>query len=153
MIAIESALHGAELTIAVIPQDVKTAQLVMAEILAKCSDASVRICLVSEISGKFDLLINATPVGMYPKCDSCAVSDEIIENCLSFFDVIYNPTETLLMKKARSLGRTAIGGAAMLVYQAVKAHELWYGGTFNVEDISGIIKAVEDEVNKMNSEK
>ncbi len=153
MIAIESALHGAELTIAVIPQDVKTAQLVMAEILAKCSDASVRICLVSEISGKFDLLINATPVGMYPKCDSCAVSDEIIENCLSFFDVIYNPTETLLMKKARSLGRTAIGGAAMLVYQAVKAHELWYGGTFNAEDISGIIKAVEDEVNKMNSEK
>ena len=125
----------------------------MAEILAKCSDASVRICLVSEISGKFDLLINATPVGMYPKCDSCAVSDEIIENCLSFFDVIYNPTETLLMKKARSLGRTAIGGASMLVYQAVKAHELWYGGTFNAEDISGIIKAVEDEVNKMNSEK
>lgn len=153
MIAIESALHGAELTIAVIPQDVKTAQLVMAEILAKCSDASVRICLVSEISGKFDLLINATPVGMYPKCDACAVSDEIIENCLSFFDVIYNPTETLLMKKARSLGRTAIGGAAMLVYQAVKAHELWYGGTFDAEDISGIIKAVEDEVNKMNSEK
>lgn len=153
MIAIESALHGAELTIAVIPQDVKTAQLVMAEILAKCSDASVRICLVSEISGKFDLLINATPVGMYPKCDACAVSDEIIENCLSFFDVIYNPTETLLMKKARSLRRTAIGGAAMLVYQAVKAHELWYGGTFDAEDISGIIKAVEDEVNKMNSEK
>lgn len=153
MIAIESALHGAELTIAVIPQDIKTAQLVMSEILAKCSNASVRICLVSEISGKFDLLINATPVGMYPKCNVCAVSDEIIENCLSFFDVIYNPTETLLMKKARALGRTAIGGAAMLVYQAVKAHELWYGGEFNAEDISGIIKAVENEVNKMNSEK
>ena len=151
MIAIESALHGAELTIAVIPQDVKMAQLVMAEILAKCSDASVKICLVSEISGKFDLLINATPVGMYPKIDACAVSDEIIENCLSFFDVIYNPTETLLMKKARALGRTAIGGAAMLVYQAVKAHELWYGGEFNAEDISSIIKAVEDEVNKMNA--
>lgn len=151
MIAIESALHGAELTIAVIPQDVKMAQLVMAEILAKCSDASVKICLVSEISGKFDLLINATPVGMYPKIDACAVSDEIIENCLSFFDVIYNPTETLLMKKARALGRTAIGGAAMLVYQAVKAHELWYDGEFNAEDISSIIKAVEDEVNKMNA--
>lgn len=151
MIAIESALHGAKLTIAVIPQDIKMAQLVMAEILAKCSDASVKICLVSEISGKFDLLINATPVGMYPKVDACAVSDEVIENCMSFFDVIYNPTETLLMKKARALGRTAVGGAAMLVYQAVKAHELWYGGEFNAEDISGIIKAVEDEVNKMNA--
>ncbi|MDE5765189.1 MAG: shikimate dehydrogenase [Ruminococcus sp.] len=150
MIAIEAALHGAELTIAVIPPDIKTAQLVMAEILAKCSGASVKICLISEISGNFDLLVNATPVGMYPKCDACAVSDEIIGNCSTFFDVIYNPTETLLMKKARSLGRTAIGGAAMLVYQAVKAHELWYGGEFSAEDISPIISAVENEVNRMN---
>lgn len=150
MIAIEAALHGAELTIAIIPQDIKTAQLVMAEILSKCSNASVKICLISEISGKFDLLINATPVGMFPKCDACAVSDDVIENCSSFFDVIYNPTETLLMKKARTQGKTAIGGAAMLVYQAVKAHELWYGGEFASDDISEIIKAVEDEVNKMN---
>ncbi len=151
MIAIEAALHGAELTIAVIPQDIKTAQLVMAEILSKCEDASVRICLVSEIEGRFDLMINATPVGMFPKTDACAVSDEVIGNCLSFFDVIYNPSETLLMKKARALGRTAVGGAAMLVYQAVKAHELWYGGKFDPEDISDIIIDVENEVNRMNS--
>ena len=150
MIAIEAVLHGAELTIAVLPDAVKTAQLVMAEILSKCGGASVKICLVSEIDGSFDLLVNATPVGMYPKIDACPVSDEIIENCLSFFDVIYNPIETLLMKKARELGRTAIGGAAMLVYQAVKAHELWYGGEFSNEDISAIIKDVENEVEKMN---
>ncbi|MBR3420999.1 MAG: shikimate dehydrogenase [Ruminococcus sp.] len=151
MIAIEAALHGAELTIAVIPQDIKTAQLVMAEILAKCSGANVRICLVSDIEGSFDLLINATPVGMYPKTENCAVSDEIIANCSSFFDVIYNPTETLLMKKARALGRTAVGGASMLVYQAVKAHEYWYGGEFSAEDISKIIVDVEEHVNAMNN--
>ncbi len=150
MIAIEAALHGAELTIAVRPSNVKTAQLVMAEILAKCSGASVKICLISEIQGSFDLLVNATPVGMYPKTDECAVSDEVIENCLTFFDVIYNPTETLLIKKARALGRMAVGGAAMLVYQAVKAHELWYGGEFSAEDISAIISEVENEVEKMN---
>ena len=151
MIAIEAALHGAELTIAVIPQDIKTAQLVMAEILAKCSGANVRICRVSDIEGSFDLLINATPVGMYPKTENCAVSDEIIANCSSFFDVIYNPTETLLMKKARALGRTAVGGASMLVYQAVKAHEYWYGGEFSAEDISKIIVDVEEHVNAMNN--
>ncbi|MCR5016878.1 MAG: shikimate dehydrogenase [Ruminococcus sp.] len=151
MIAIEAALHGAELTISVIPQDIKTAQLVMAEILAKCSGANVRICLVSDIEGSFDLLINATPVGMYPKTENCAVSDEIIANCSSFFDVIYNPTETLLMKKARALGRTAVGGASMLVYQAVKAHEYWYGGEFSAEDISKIIVDVEEHVNAMNN--
>lgn len=150
MIAIEAALHGAELTIAVIPQDIKTAQLVMAEILSKCGEASVKICLVSDIEGSFDLLINATPVGMYPKADACAVSDEVIGNCLSFFDVIYNPVETMLMKKARALGRTAVGGAAMLVHQAVKAHELWYGGKFAPEDISSIIMDVESEVDRMN---
>lgn len=150
MIAIEAALHGAELTIAVRPSNVKTAQLVMAEILAKCGEASVKICLISEIQGSFDLLVNATPVGMYPKTDECAVSDEVIENCLTFFDVIYNPTETLLIKKARALGRMAVGGAAMLVYQAVKAHELWYGGEFSAKDISAIIGEVENEVEKMN---
>jgi shikimate dehydrogenase len=150
MIAIEAALHGAELTIAVIPQDFKNAQLVMAEILAKCKNASVKISTVSDLSGKFDLLINATPVGMYPKTENCAVSDEMIENCGSFFDVIYNPTETLLMKKARALGRTAVGGASMLVYQAVKAHEYWYGGSFDDDAVGKIILEVEKHVDAMN---
>ncbi|SEL13782.1 shikimate dehydrogenase [Ruminococcus sp. YRD2003] len=151
MIAIEAALHGAELTIAVIPQDIRNAQLVMAEILAKCSGANVRICLVDDIEGGFDLLINATPVGMFPKTENCAVSDNVIADCGSFFDVIYNPTETLLMRKARALGKVAVGGASMLVYQAVKAHEYWYGGEFSAEDISKIIVDVEEHVNAMNN--
>jgi len=151
MIAIETALHGANITLAVIPQDIQTAQLLMAEILSKCADASVKIELISEVNGNYDLLINATPVGMFPKTDACAVSDEVIRNSASIFDVIYNPTETLLMKKARAMGKTAVGGAAMLVYQAVKAHEIWYGGEFNLEDISGIIADVEKAVDSMNS--
>ena len=150
MIAIETALHGGSITLAVIPQDIKNAQLLMAEILAKCSGASVRIADISELDGSFDLLINATPVGMYPKTEACAVSDRVIENSLSVFDVIYNPTETLLMKKARAMGKTAVGGASMLVYQAVKAHEIWYGGSFAAEDISKIITDVENAVDSMN---
>jgi shikimate dehydrogenase len=150
MIAIEVARHGGNITLAVIPQDIKNAQLLMAEILAKCSGASVRIADISTLDGSYDLLINATPVGMYPKVDACAVSDTIIENSSSVFDVIYNPIETLLMKKARALGKTAVGGASMLVYQAVKAHEIWYGGSFRTEDISKIITAVEDAVESMN---
>lgn len=150
MIAIETALHGGKLTLAVIPQDVKNAQILMAEILSKCSDASVKIADIATLDEGFDLVINATPVGMYPKVDNCAISDSIIEKSTSFFDVIYNPTETLLMKKAREQGKIAVGGASMLVYQAVKAHEIWYGGKFRTEDIDGIIKAVEDSVNEMN---
>lgn len=150
MMAIETALHGGSITLAVIPQDVKAAQLLMAEIMEKCSGASVKIADISTLDGNFDLLVNATPVGMYPKTDACAVSDKVIENCLSFFDAVYNPTETLLMKKARALGKTAVGGASMLVYQAVKAHEIWYGSTFAAEDISKIILEVENSVDLMN---
>lgn len=150
MIAIEVARHGGTITLAVIPQDVKNAQILMAEILAKCSGASVRIADISTLDGSYDLLINATPVGMYPKVDACAVSDTIIENSGSVFDVIYNPKETLLMKKARALGKTAVGGASMLVYQAVKAHEIWYGGSFRTEDITKIITDVENAVDSMN---
>ncbi|MCR4639007.1 shikimate dehydrogenase [Ruminococcus sp.] len=150
MIAIEVARHGGNITLAVIPQDIKNAQILMAEILAKCSGASVRIADISTLDGSYDLLINATPVGMYPKVDACAVSDTIIENSGSVFDVIYNPKETLLMKKARALGKTAVGGASMLVYQAVKAHEIWYGGSFRTEDIAGIITDVENAVDSMN---
>lgn len=150
MIAIETALHGGKLTLAVIPQDVKNAQILMAEILSKCSNASVRIVDISSLNEGFDLVINATPVGMYPKTEFCAISDNVIEKSGSFFDVVYNPTETLLMRKARSQGKTAVGGASMLVYQAVKAHEIWYGGKFRTEDIDQIIKAVEKSVNDMN---
>lgn len=150
MIAIETALHGGNITLAVIPQDFKNAQRLMAEVLAKCSDACVKIVDISELDGSYDLLINATPVGMFPKVDACAVSDKVIENSLSVFDVIYNPTETLLMKKARAMGKTAVGGASMLVYQAVKAHEIWYGGKFSTEDVSKIITDVENAVDNMN---
>ncbi len=150
MMAIETALHGGALTLAVIPQDIKAAQLLMAEILSKCSSAAVKIADISSLEGNFDLLVNATPVGMYPNTDRCAVSDKVIENTLSVFDAIYNPTETLLMRKARALGKTAVGGASMLVYQAVKAHEIWYGGEFDTADISKIILEVEKEVNAMN---
>ena len=87
---------------------------------------------------------------MYPKTDACAVSDKVIENSGSIFDVIYNPIETLLMKKARAMGKTAVGGAAMLVYQAVKAHEIWYGGKFRSEDIDDIITEVGKAFEAMN---
>ena len=150
MIAIEVARHGGDITLAVIPQDMENAKKLTSEILEKCPGTNVVIVEISKLEGSFDLLINATPVGMYPKVDACAVSDRVIENSGSVFDVIYNPTETLLMKKARALGKTAVGGAAMLVYQAVKAHEIWYGGKFSAEDVAKIITEVEEHVDSMN---
>lgn len=146
MIAIETIRHGGDLTIAHIPEAAEDAKKLCEEILAGYPDAKLRTVLANNISGSYDMLINASPVGMYPKTDACPVSDEIIENCGCCFDVIYNPVETLLVKKFRAQGKEAVGGAAMLVYQAVKAHEIWDGDLYTDDEVNSIIRAVEDKV-------
>lgn len=146
MIAIELALHGAELTIAVIPQAVDMVKTLIDEINNVNPSAVVKYIMMNEISGKFDLLVNATPVGMYPNADKCPVSDEIIANCSGIFDVIYNPVKTQLVKKAEAMGIKAVGGMAMLVLQAVKAHEIWNDDFYTDEQIAEIIAKSEKKV-------
>jgi shikimate dehydrogenase len=148
MMGIEAAMRGASLTIAIRPSSIKKAQVLMAEILGKCS-AQVKIVDINEIEGKYDVLLNSTPVGMFPNVGDCPVSDEVIENCGHFFDAIYNPTDTVLIQKAKALGKPAVGGAAMLVYQAVRAHEIWNESSFTAEQIDSIIGAVESAVEAM----
>lgn len=152
MMATEAVLHGASLTIAIRPRSVRKARLLTDEILSKCGGADVKIADINRIEGHFDVLLNATPVGMYPNTDECPVSDEVIENCLTFFDAIYNPTETQLIRKARSMGKTAVGGAAMLVHQAVRAHEIWDGSTYEASGIAGIISETEKAADEMQKE-
>ncbi len=146
MMAIETARAGAKLTIAVIEQALSEAQKVKSDILSICPDAEVKVITIDEISGSFDLLMNATPVGMYPKTDACVVSDEVIKNCCAVFDVIYNPRETLLMKKAKQAGITTVGGMAMLVWQAVSAHEIWDNDYYTDDEVFEIIREMEDAV-------
>ncbi|MBR1740117.1 MAG: shikimate dehydrogenase [Ruminococcus sp.] len=148
MMAIEAALAGARLTVAVLEQDIPLAEKAKAEILAMKPDAQVDIILNTAIdpSAGFDLLMNASPVGMFPKTDACPVSDEVIAASDAVFDVIYNPRRTLLLQKAEQLGKKAAGGMAMLVWQAVKAHEIWDGDEYTDEEVQGIISEMEELV-------
>lgn len=72
-----------------------------------------------------DIIINCTPVGMYPNTESCPVS----ENCLTKFkvavDLIYNPSETLFLNIAKKNGLKSVNGLYMLVSQAIYSEELW----------------------------
>lgn len=146
MIAVETVRHGGKLTVAHIPEALKMAENLKSELMEKYPDATVKTVNMNEISGKFDMLINASPVGMYPKTENCPVSDEIISNCGCVFDVVYNPVETLLVKKFREQGKPALGGTAMLVYQAVKAHEIWNNDFYTNDEVNSIIKAVEEKI-------
>ena len=74
-----------------------------------------------------DILINCTPVGMYPHVDACPVSADVIARCRAVFDAVYNPRETRLLTLARQNGLPAIEGLGMLFYQAVEAQKFWFG--------------------------
>lgn len=72
-----------------------------------------------------DILINCTPVGMYPKTGVSAVGADVIKNFAAAVDLIYNPAETEFLRLAKSLGKTAVNGLLMLAAQAVAAQEIW----------------------------
>ena len=140
MMAIEAALHGADLTIVSLPEFIAGAEAAAEEARALNPDAKIKVITHDEIEGEFDLLMNASPVGMFPKVDACPVSEEVIKNCKCVFDVIYNPNVTKLMQIAQDNGIKAIGGMAMLVWQAVVAHEIWDNAKYNDDDINALIE-------------
>ncbi|WP_302160741.1 shikimate dehydrogenase [uncultured Ruminococcus sp.] len=150
MIATEALRSGADLTIGIIPQDRKLVETFIQEAKQQMPDAKVQYAVTAEIHEKFDVIINASPVGMFPKADACPVSDELIDQADYFFDVIYNPTKTLFLRKALAQGKTAKGGAAMLVLQAVRAHEIWNGDSYTQEQIDTIIREMEQTIDQQN---
>ncbi|MCR5122433.1 MAG: shikimate dehydrogenase [Ruminococcus sp.] len=151
MMAIEAALAGAELNIAVLESDIPLAEKAAAEIREMKPDAAISILNIAKIgeTAHFDLLMNATPVGMYPKINACPVPDSVIASADAVFDVIYNPGETQLIKKAKALGKKTSGGMAMLVWQAVRAHEIWDGDTYTDSEVDSIIREMQAEVERL----
>jgi len=76
---------------------------------------------------EIDILINATPIGMYPKVSNTPISKALLHSDLFVFDVVYNPLETQLMKDAAKIGCKTLGGLDMLINQGAMAFEWWTG--------------------------
>ena len=76
---------------------------------------------------KFDAIVHATPLGMFPHTNECFFEGEIPGEVV--FDMVYNPMETLLLQRAREQGRTVIPGLEMFIEQAVRQFEIWTGET------------------------
>lgn len=146
--AFEAALAGCNTTIAVRPDDLKDVARLAGELNSKILSSSVSTCVIERISGNFDLLVNATPLGMYPNIDNMAVSHEIVNKCKYVFDAVYNPLETKLIKTAKANGATAVGGMSMLVWQAAVSHEIWDGSVYNTDDINQLVEDSAAELKK-----
>src|SRR5471030_77657 len=76
--------------------------------------------------GSWDLLINCTPVGMYPHVDEMPLPAEHLTGRY-VYDLVYNPSITRLLREAAARGCQTIGGLEMLVAQAREQFQWWVG--------------------------
>jgi len=82
-----------------------------------------------------EIVCNATSCGMVPQLTKSPISYGILEKVSSissfsnklFFDTIFNPYQTRFLEEAKKLGADIQGGTEMMIYQGVKAFELWTG--------------------------
>jgi len=123
--------HGYHVTISA-RCDNQTQAKTLQNDLSVVSDQIEIICLEtdygSRITDHFSLLVNCTPVGQYPHEDVSPwpVKFPLPKNA-TLYDLVYNPRETLLVKRARAAGLPATTGLGMLVEQAALAFECWTG--------------------------
>lgn len=147
--AYECLLAGCRLTMSVLASDMDSAKRLSDELTAAIPAAIVAIKEIGTFTEPCDLLINATPVGMYPKVSACPVSPEQLSVTRHIFDAVYNPRKTQLLKQAEELGIPHGEGMAMLVWQAVRAHEIWYGAEISNQQSEQVISDSYDEMERL----
>lgn len=98
----------------------------------------------SNLSRHYDaqILVNATPVGMYPKNGETVAELAPFTRLEAAFDLVYNPSITEFLRQATSLGAVAVNGLGMLVAQAKRAAEIFQGITID----DGIIEPIRTKI-------
>lgn len=82
--------------------------------------------ITPDIIHDFNVIVNCTPIGMYPHTEECPqLPYSAMDNHTLLYDLIYNPDETLFMKKGRENGAIVKNGLEMLLLQAYASWEFW----------------------------
>jgi shikimate dehydrogenase len=90
--------------------------------------------LNKEIITRHEIIINATPLGMFPDTDSCPhIPYEAIGKNHLLYDLVYNPEETLFLRKGRISGARTKNGLEMLHLQAEMSWKIWSSSKFKVQ--------------------
>jgi shikimate dehydrogenase len=74
-----------------------------------------------------DILVNTTPVGMYPHTDALPIPESMLPDGIKVLDAIYRPRETKLLSLAKAQGSAVLDGLDWLVHQATLAFRIWTG--------------------------
>jgi 3-dehydroquinate dehydratase/shikimate dehydrogenase len=97
----------------------------------------------------FDVIINATPVGMGNTRESPLNAEEIRARIV--FDMVYDPAETRLLQLAKERGAQVIAGSEMFVHQAARQFEIWTGKPAPREEMLRIVSLALEERNAARS--
>ena len=82
--------------------------------------------ITPEIIEDYTVIVNATPLGMYPNTDTCPdIPYQYLASNHLLYDLIYNPDETLFMRKGKESGASVKNGLEMLLLQAFISWEIW----------------------------
>lgn len=83
--------------------------------------------ITPEVVKEYNVIVNCTPVGMYPKTEVCPeLPYEAMDSHTILYDLIYNPDETLFMKRGAEYGANVKNGLEMLLLQAFSSWEFWH---------------------------
>ncbi|MGB9234655.1 MAG: shikimate dehydrogenase, partial [Terriglobales bacterium] len=100
----------------------------------------------------FDVIINATPIGMGSTDESPLKDDEIQAKVV--FDMVYDPVETRLLQLARAKGIAVIPGVEMFVHQAARQFEIWTGKPAPAQDMLRVVTiALQDRAKARDAER
>ncbi len=80
---------------------------------------------LSAIAKTCGIVINATPIGMWPNNNNSLLKKEQIRSGSIIMDMVYNPSETALLREAKLAGAICVSGLDMLVFQAAESFKLW----------------------------
>ncbi|MBR4897355.1 MAG: shikimate dehydrogenase [Prevotella sp.] len=84
--------------------------------------------ITPEVVQEYNVIVNCTPLGMFPKTEECpSLPYEAMDERNILYDLIYNPDETLFMRKGAERGATVKNGLEMLLLQAFASWEFWNG--------------------------
>lgn len=130
---------GASVTVRTVAKDLNAAEIIVISRSGENNYGNI------EKHRDADVIVNTTPVGMYPDTGKSPVDLKVFSHLSGVLDLIYNPAETRLLYDAKSLGIPSINGLSMLVAQGKKAAEIFTGEPIPDVEIEKIIKSIEEK--------
>jgi shikimate dehydrogenase len=122
--AVAVGLKNENASITIISRNDETGQ----DLASRVNGSFVNILDDAVLSGlDAEVLINATPVGMFPDVADTPYPARYLNPGMVVMDIIYNPVQTLLLKQARAIGCRTVDGLSMFLVQAAAQFELWTG--------------------------